>query len=551
MKNPLSLEIIFFILTCLFVFFIFPFISLAQFTPTNPPCEPEVIPAFGQTSATFCPYCPNKGDYLHLKWDLQADFTNPVCSISCWAPTGDSCSNWPTNRLFNSQGQIKTNFKPKDDVFVKKPTPNSSRTGPGTNLQVSCFEKNNPSKTKASTGIRVMGECGESVACVERSFKDIIADLDNYRPTVITEKNLRDWSGRYDTLDSSQRGGSGNVADVMNAVVARQCSSSNIVSNDLNSFEDLHLELLDLFKKATKNGDATPLSFILFNRVPTSPELIQKIIQEMSVEEKFIFRQSGFLTEDNKLMVKGGISGYHAIIFLGIEGHNADYSSIDIKILDPNYAIQSSGQFPTNIKILNCKREMWQARFVSSNNPALVRFWDVMERVYGFRSALADSNSMFSIILNEPGVFRPIFVCPYEMPNRASEGGRGVITVEVVPYVDGRYVDSVYGPVTSLDRLKANAVRSETSKYLQNPDNILAFGNFSIPDGSRADGGVCAGWSDFVLRTAYLGKFQDIDCHPDGTLSKDQESQNFLAQFMKSFKNLTASIGFLRFDKNL
>lgn len=501
MKNPLSLEIIFFILTCLFVFFIFPFILLAQtsssFVSTNPPCEPEVIPAFGQTSATFCSYCPNKGDYLHLKWDLQADFKNPVCAVSCSQQVNDSrntvpCRDWASS-LFDDKGKTKSNFKPKDDVFIKNPPYNLNNADQTFYYQVSCFEKNNPSKTKASTGIRVMGECGESVACVERRFSDIVADLDAYQPTVITEKNLREWSN-HDALDRAGKGGSGDVVDVMKHVIKKQCSPISDI-NDVFFAQDGGVQnankILDSLKNATAKRNAIPLFMVVLRK------------------------EKGIATSTYE------VSGYHVNIALGITSHTVNYNEFDLKVLDSNH-LAGQSQYG-HISTLSCKASLERVSFVTGDDGHGLYF----------------KTTPFYVL-------KKFYRCPYTRSSNPADNTN----------VDNFEYSVVLFNYKSIDVAKmANwAVRQNTADYLDNDANSLTFDNFiTIETGDLSEfdswGGVCAGWSEFTLLTAYLGKFQDIDCHPNGTFSQIQE-KNFLAQVIEPFQKVFEMLGFTAIDKN-
>jgi hypothetical protein len=180
----------------------------------------------------------------------------------------------------------------------------------------------------------------------------------------------------------------------------------------------------------------------------------------------------------------------HLLIFLGITSHNADYSELAVKLLDSQ--LPSSSQAP-GYKNLSCAKSV---------------------REYGLTS---DREGLHWV--KTPGIFHPYMVCSYD---------------------DGEAF--LLDPTTLTDfnlaKLNANAVRKKTAEYLSSSDNFPPIKNF-LGIGGPFDAGICAGWTDFVLKVAYLGNFVGKDCHPDGTLSQIEKKQNsWLANAWSAWYNI-------------
>ena len=442
MKNKQKLLFLF-----LLLFLFFPLFSFAQFIATNAPCEPEIIPPYGKVGGVYCPYCRAKGEFLHLKWDLKANFQDPVCGIECWGPSGDQCYNWSSaEQWFDENGRSKTKLKPKDDLFVKNP-PGSPRSAvPGTNLQVYCWEKNDPndlSKKKTSAGIRVYSDnaCGEPVVgepC-EMPFDKIVSDLKDNKVTPITEVDFKSWATKYsiDDLNSSGGMGSGGYYDLRNYIIQIQ---GNCGAN-----------------------------------LPQDPGEIVKLFDNSLARNKPL--------QLNVDWVKGAglISGHSIIGLKFMKDASGGVSSIDF--LDPNG--------PKVRTLKNCN-----AHLSSGTPPNLPFLWcdyDIFPASWGqVRIAVKD----FDL---------------YETKKFESERQS---------YCLGKNTEFC---------------KRNISDYLET--------NFPYINNPGAEGS-CLGWSDFVLRVAYLGDFVGYDYHPnDGKIvGRDCDENHYpINKSLRETKTLKSS----------
>ncbi|MFA6476325.1 MAG: hypothetical protein WCV68_02805 [Candidatus Paceibacterota bacterium] len=326
----------FFVLSVLFFFFL-PLISFAQFVPLGPPCTLDPIPAVRSDGVgSICSYCPSYGTTtpLHLSWDIQGTFKDPVCGLNCWGPSGNQCYNFSPNQLLDGNKKVRSNdLKPKDDVFMLNPPLSATSTGAGTNMQVWCWEKSSPSTTKKSAGIRVVSECngiaGGGEPC-EVPFGDISLDLLVGREvTSITEKDANSWLG-IDGQDfcyytngtcTTNYNGSGDARDMKDFIVNYQISS-HINSEGTTRMQNTSLNII---KKALNTGDIVPIL----------------IMGKMHGHNQY---------PENSLMS-------HALIVVDIQDLP---TKVNFKVLDPNY--------PSAVNFLFCDKVM-----LDGDDPSLVK----------------------------------------------------------------------------------------------------------------------------------------------------------------------------------
>jgi hypothetical protein len=175
-----------------------------------------------------------------------------------------------------------------------------------------------------------------------------------------------------------------------------------------------------------------------------------------------------------------GNEGFHAVISLGIkETGNGNFR---LSLLDPNYGL----------KEIDCS-------------------------TYHLPIAFARTASGSLRIVDTPGAYQFTYGCTYTP-------GQVVVLLR----------DDFYS--YRLRNLLSAAVRTDTASYLKDLQNSLSFLNTGTVVNPK---GVCGGWTDFVLKVAYLGIFDEEgrDCHPNGTFSQDK-SKNFLAQIFSPLSAL-------------
>jgi hypothetical protein len=491
----------YFTIIVLLLFFFVPFISSAQVI-TGPPCTPDIAVPWDKEQKTFlvCPYCSSKtGDKLHLKWDLKADFKEPVCSISCWNAQGDGCPKWPADKLVDKDGKPRTNLKPKDDVFIKNPFVSALATGPGTNLQVSCYEKEDSRKIKSSVGVRVVSDCTDPSVCIEKRFKDIVTDLYNSRTTIITEKNAKSWA-EIDDLDVCSSESCLGSGDIRNFVSTNRSLSKSGFDNLLKVLEIG----LDDFDK--------PLSGIsLLTQAKQQVAWGGKNFENILDQNKNDIFPIGLVAFDRDTTKEE----YKAVVVFGVVVKQD--KSDDTLYLE----VESAGG---RLK-LSCEKGSMVSKLSSLGVEPTFYYCSIGEiYVYPF-VFLADGSNDFSRLMRElkaKGAKNTLALV-------SNDRNLLIPTASIIGY-----------PSYPLD---------EITRVFDLQLSIPIFGTYKTELNILQPS---IGLTDLMLRVVYLGNFDSLgrDCHPDGTFSKIQE-QKFLAGAMRLFQNLFSGLGFLRVDKKL
>jgi len=463
-----------FSLIFIFSFLTFTSVTFAGNIPVGQACSPDNI-----NQDRTCPYCSEKDGSRQVVFDWNfnwSDSRTPLCSVSCSIPSG-TCDG----ALFRDENGYAggTTFIKPTDKFVIFRDPKV-----GSTYQASCCVMNNgqcittPVKSKKMT----VTDC-TSNACLENSFSSITDKLNANQNVLITEKDFDSWAQKdikdYNSPMFPAGFGSGDVLNIKDQMEGYQCFSgvSHVIEDTSSEFNSIEfLKLNDSRKKAA------PLVLKFFLDV-------SNLVTQASTSTPYYIKR-----------------GYHALIFLGINSHDQNYDRINIKLLDSNINT-GSGESGIGIKDVSCERVY--VKNTSLRVPPIPPEILVASTIpaYQFLSPKPESRAYSCNFGSDNG-----------MPLRAIP-----MNLDKTPW--------------NFEAISSNPIRQNTALWLRDSRNYPKIPNFSGQNEPFAEGGICAGWTLFILQTAYHGNFAGTDCHPDGTQSVVPK-ENFLASVFTSIVKL-------------
>ena len=463
----------------LMAFLTLPFISLASPIQTGSACVPD-DPAKDQT----CQYCAqwNSNEIMHLKWQIpDAHYLHPFCSLDCHRDDGQSCTF-----IYNKDSNNVANY----GFDLLKAIINSTNTGNFDNFNIKPTDDiyiKDASKSDFRPGNIYQ------VSCCERE--------DPYNITLLHW--CKDNSKQNPYLKSGPMTivGCGQACELPFETIVSSLNEVGFTPITENSFRDWASRDDKDFAGETPmgispgagSGDIDDIrNYMIFNHPSVcfgtpvvteetwKPEIdtLKKIVPSSSFPNKQDIVQLGlsFYRKDNNWSAKKDHLNSHSVIATSII-ENADGNgdgAVVVKYLDPNG--------PTNDRKIYCGRSQDNA---PTNWLCYSPDWDVFVMLYFTEEDLQKQSSL-SMARN-----------------------------------------NIVNPNSSF----CNDPRH--SDYCNRIINQWVQDNYpNIDNDEFTTGGKCAGWTDVVMRVAYLGAFVGTDYHPnDGkTIGADCDIYHYPGQ---------------------